>query len=235
MYEVFYISHVPKLIQTRYCLRRVAARVLSAPSPMISASRSRRISIFAPSIPRKPQIGYTSVFQRRFASNEVKESENIPTHGGQTPVAPEATSAEQLDISDIQHNKPEHASAPQAQEHPSNESNPHSASQGGTEAQPLAQEIFHRASNTAQSTSEAVAGAASTISDKAGSMMGTRGAQASNTSPKTTLYAGNLFFDVKEEDLKTAFSKFGPVEKVKIIYDGRGLSKGYWGCDQSAR
>jgi len=42
-----------------------------------------------------------------------------------------------------------------------------------------------------------------------------------------TLYIGNLFFDVKEHDLEKEFSKAGRVVKTKIIYDQRGLSKGY--------
>ena len=48
---------------------------------------------------------------------------------------------------------------------------------------------------------------------------------SAETAPKT-LYVGNLFFDVKEEDLKREFAKAGNVVNVKIIYDQRGLSKG---------
>ena len=43
----------------------------------------------------------------------------------------------------------------------------------------------------------------------------------------TTCYVGNLFYDVKEDDLKREFSRYGTVKRVTIIYDGRGLSKGY--------
>lgn len=45
--------------------------------------------------------------------------------------------------------------------------------------------------------------------------------------PTNICYVGNLFFDVTEEDLKREFSRFGHVEFAKIIYDGRGLSKGF--------
>jgi len=38
---------------------------------------------------------------------------------------------------------------------------------------------------------------------------------------------GNLFFDITEDALKTEFEKFGDVKSVRIIYDGRGLSKGF--------
>lgn len=44
--------------------------------------------------------------------------------------------------------------------------------------------------------------------------------------PKTTLYIGNLFFDVTAEDLRKQFEKFGAVENAMIVHDARGLSKG---------
>lgn len=42
----------------------------------------------------------------------------------------------------------------------------------------------------------------------------------------TTLYVGNLFFDVGEKDVQREFEKAGEVVSVRIIKDGRGLSKG---------
>ncbi len=48
-----------------------------------------------------------------------------------------------------------------------------------------------------------------------------------------TLYIGNLFFETSEADLMAFFETFGPVESVKIIYDHRGLSKGYAGISPS--
>lgn len=45
-------------------------------------------------------------------------------------------------------------------------------------------------------------------------------------SPKSAIYVGNLFFDVTAEDLKNEFSKCGPVEAARIIYDPRGISRG---------
>lgn len=46
-------------------------------------------------------------------------------------------------------------------------------------------------------------------------------------SPSKRLYIGNLFFDVTEEDLRKAFSRFGTVVDIKLIKDTHGLSKGY--------
>lgn len=38
---------------------------------------------------------------------------------------------------------------------------------------------------------------------------------------------GNLFFDITAEDLKGEMQKFGTVQSTRIVYDNRGLSKGY--------
>ncbi|OGE51031.1 hypothetical protein PENARI_c015G03127 [Penicillium arizonense] len=46
-------------------------------------------------------------------------------------------------------------------------------------------------------------------------------------SPKTTVYVGNLFFDVTAEDLRQQFEQFGVVENAVIVHDSRGLSKGF--------
>jgi len=56
---------------------------------------------------------------------------------------------------------------------------------------------------------------------------GARRPRATEAEPSNTVYVGNLFFDVTEEDLKREFSRFGTVDNVRIIYDGRGLSKGF--------
>ena len=45
--------------------------------------------------------------------------------------------------------------------------------------------------------------------------------------PSTTVYVGNLYFDVRSEDLKKEFERAGPVVEAKVIMDHRGLSKGY--------
>lgn len=45
--------------------------------------------------------------------------------------------------------------------------------------------------------------------------------------PKSTVYVGNLFFDVTEHDLAKEFGKFGNIESARLIRDARGLSKGF--------
>lgn len=49
----------------------------------------------------------------------------------------------------------------------------------------------------------------------------------STNAPNTTLYIGNLFFEVTEDQLKKVFSRFGAVTKSSIVYDNRGLSRGF--------
>jgi RNA recognition motif-containing protein len=45
--------------------------------------------------------------------------------------------------------------------------------------------------------------------------------------PNTTVYVGNLFFEVSEESLERLFAEHGNIKKTRIVYDHRGLSKGY--------
>lgn len=45
--------------------------------------------------------------------------------------------------------------------------------------------------------------------------------------PKETVYVGNLFFDVTEEDLKREMARYGAIRKCRMMRDARGLSKGY--------
>lgn len=48
-----------------------------------------------------------------------------------------------------------------------------------------------------------------------------------NIPPNKQVYVGNLFFNVTEQDLQAHMSRFGPIESVKILYDARGMSKGF--------
>ena len=44
--------------------------------------------------------------------------------------------------------------------------------------------------------------------------------------PSPTVYVGNLFFDVREDDLRREFESCGTIESAKVVMDSRGLSKG---------
>jgi nucleolin len=73
----------------------------------------------------------------------------------------------------------------------------------------------------------AAAGAAASAGATARTASGAGfGAPGSNIAPSTTLYVGNLFFEVSEEALERHFASYGTIKKTRIIYDHRGLSKG---------
>ncbi|KAF1975860.1 RNA binding domain-containing protein [Bimuria novae-zelandiae CBS 107.79] len=48
-----------------------------------------------------------------------------------------------------------------------------------------------------------------------------------NTTPNNTVYVGNLYYEVTADQLKRVFSRFGEIESVRVIYDNRGLSRGF--------
>jgi nucleolin len=45
--------------------------------------------------------------------------------------------------------------------------------------------------------------------------------------PSRILYVGNLFFEVKGQDLEREFSSYGEVVNARVAEDARGLSRGY--------
>ena len=53
-----------------------------------------------------------------------------------------------------------------------------------------------------------------------------RGHQQGAPVPGKILYAGNLFFEIKAQDLEQAFSKFGQIVNCRVAEDTRGLSRG---------
>jgi len=45
--------------------------------------------------------------------------------------------------------------------------------------------------------------------------------------PSKKLYVGNVFFDIKDSDLRQEFEAFGPIESCRISVDYKGFSKGW--------
>lgn len=85
------------------------------------------------------------------------------------------------------------------------------------------------AAESVKSTAEslgAAAGFGSSAGDTAGNArLASMRAPDGEMSP--TVYVGNLFFDVRGEDLQKEFGRAGKVLGTKIIMDQRGLSKGF--------
>lgn len=48
-----------------------------------------------------------------------------------------------------------------------------------------------------------------------------------NLTPTKVVYVGNIQFDVREQDLEEAFKGFGNILSTKIIYDAKGMNKGF--------
>ena len=85
-----------------------------------------------------------------------------------------------------------------------------------------AQDVASRVAASVTSPAASVEEDARDVTPLARSAPGTQYGQ-----PSDTVYVGNLFFDVRAEDLKKEFSRAGEVLDAKIITDARGLSKGY--------
>ena len=45
--------------------------------------------------------------------------------------------------------------------------------------------------------------------------------------PNSSIYVGNLLFDITSADIQKEFEEFGAISKITIASDARGLSKGY--------
>ncbi|KAL8834743.1 MAG: hypothetical protein Q9170_003620 [Blastenia crenularia] len=189
----------PKLSYFRIGLRQIAFRVLSRP-PSSLACRSRSfntVTAFA-SRSRPLQIP-VSHLQRRFASEEA-----------QTQSEPAADRAEEGQHGD-------NSIAASAEE----------KSESTFESQPAEHEQPRTVGEFASSAAEKVKGNVSNALDAFAGAPGRRDSRRDRypdtmrpePEPSKTVYVGNLFFDVREDDIKQAFEKIGTVESIKIITD----------------
>jgi nucleolin len=85
------------------------------------------------------------------------------------------------------------------------------------------------AAESIKSTAESLGASAGFASNSGDNAEGARQrlSRAAEPEMSLTVYVGNLFFDVRGEDLKKEFERAGPVASTKIIVDQRGLSKGF--------
>ena len=195
---------------SRFCLRKAAVRVLSSSAPSKS-TRSRSLTTFSSFQSRISLVRtFQSPLQRRWASGDETQAE---------PAADRETEAQHGDNS-ITASSGDNTAASQSAGSEHIQSSEHGDNATIAEA-------VKSAANTATTK---VSDAAGQIATAASSAVGSASdaSEAPSAEPTTTtLYVGNLFFDVKEQDLEKEFSKAGQVVKTKIIYDQRGLSKGY--------
>lgn len=201
----------------RLNLRRSALRVLSS-SPSSFACRSRTITSLSSrsSLQIKPSSS-SSLFQQRWASSEAAAKEDAPPISELQPTPQEevenAISEDNATSMDDAAPMAETANATEATE------------------EALPEEPTSTMGSAAQSVRDAassVAGAAASVmpGGRTNTPWSSKSRDELSQEPKETIYIGNLFFDVTENDLSKELSRFGKVEKVRMMRDGRGLSKG---------
>ena len=130
----------------------------------------------------------------------------------------------------------------QATKHESTSQQASEASKPEQEASNILTEAAQPVQNAAEGFRETVANTAQSVSettqDLASAVTSEPPASSAQTTPiretaervtqelSTHLYLGNLYFEVSEKAIQDEFSKYGPIVNSKVIYDGRGLSKG---------
>lgn len=199
----------------RYLLRRAAVRSFSA-SPL----KARTIVTKTPSGLRQTQKWQMPVFQRRFASEDASPAQEKTS--GET-VTTEPTETEQAMKEEAsQSGKQGEAVTTEAQA----EQEPNVVEKsvpGAAEQQPQ---------STMDQVNEKVKDAAASARSAAESLLGesardeARGTY-SDPKPSRILYVGNLFFEVKAQDLEREFSSYGKIINARVAEDAKGLSRGY--------
>jgi nucleolin len=196
-------------------LRRTALRFLSSPASSV-LSKPRSITTATPLALRIPRQSTRIAFQRRWATNEAevkKFDENA--HISELQPTPQEE-VENAISSDNAAESTSHATS-QTSQHPSGEQS--------------------AVDSAIKTTTETAANATSTVTEAAESVRSAitgseqrqdRGERRTGQigEPKPTIYIGNLFFDVTENDLVKELARFGTIVKCRLMRDSRGLSKG---------
>ncbi|KAG9992134.1 RNA-binding domain-containing protein, partial [Aureobasidium melanogenum] len=203
------VSHIE--FRYQYCsafLRRAAAR-----SFVSSPLKARTIVTRTPTGLRQSQKWQMPVFQRRFASEEASPAQEKTT--GET-VPTEPTEAEKA-------MKEEAAVTSEAQA----EQEPNVVEKSIPEAADASEQP-----SVVEQVKEKVQDAASDVTDAAVGLLGesARNAAAgthSDPKPSRILYIGNLFFEIKSQDLEREFAKYGEIVNARVAEDARGLSRGF--------
>jgi len=207
-----------------FCLRRAVLRALATPYTTISVT-PRSITTLSASTIRKTYPLRISPFQKRFASEEVTQAE---------PEAEGATEAQHGENSIASATNPDQSATSVSEQpiQPADQEDHSTIAAALSSSTETISNTASRAAEAAATSTETVRGYAADAASAVG--VGAATAQAiagrsggEGASPSHTLYVGNLFFDVTEDALKKEFLKFGNVNLVRIIYDGRGLSKGF--------
>lgn len=178
--------------------------------------KPRSITTFTPAAFRSKQHQWAvASFQRRFASDEAaasKETASTDTAATETTETTETTATEAAEAAEAAVADTPDNFAQTAPEAPVEENL--TPAQQEAQAPPTDAEatVTPEALNTAAKDPAAAPEA--------------RKRERPNHPPNKTLYVGNLFYEVKADQLKHIFSRFGEVQDVKLVYDNRGISRG---------
>ncbi|OCK82098.1 RNA-binding domain-containing protein [Lepidopterella palustris CBS 459.81] len=199
-----------------YLLRRSALRALSTPSTCF-ITKPRSITTYTPaSFKLRQQPWISSSFQRRFASDDATktEGESASKKSSDESVTEAATESFSQTATE----------APIAETSAAEVPAESSERVSSTEDQSTIASAIHSTKGNIQERAVDAFGAVA-----AATPFGNRPVfgQATPNPPNKTLYVGNLFFEVTEDQLQRVFSRFGRISKTTMVYDTRGLSRGF--------
>ena len=215
----------------RLHLRRAALRLVSSSSPSLTFTQ-RSITSFAKRTPLSARPAAQLTWQKRWASGEAEAREQeAADENAETPISQlQPTPEEEVENAIHEDNaavESETTMASATEEH-AQVSESEDYTRDGEQAEPsvvdsAVDSMKSAASNMYQGAQDLAAG----VTGAAGASSGSARPGYAPNAPKPTIYIGNLFFDVTEADIMKEFSKFGKVNKVTVMRDNRGLSKGY--------
>ncbi|KAF2198432.1 hypothetical protein GQ43DRAFT_443347 [Delitschia confertaspora ATCC 74209] len=183
-----------------FLLRRSAARALSAAPSKAAFSSPRSITTFTPAaFQSQRQQRITSLFQRRFLTDDATKTQTDADKLAEDKAVEAATSGAPQTLTE--------EFAQTAAEAPVDENiAPVEAEHAeGASADALGAAAGHAVPQTRNNRPFAVPAA----------------------DPNRQLYIGNLFFEVTEDQLKAIFSRFGPIEELRLIRGPNGNSRGF--------
>ncbi|MCJ1337559.1 hypothetical protein MMC09_002841 [Bachmanniomyces sp. S44760] len=219
-----------RLLPPLYSIRRAAIRALSSPSTILCSKPGYR-SITT--LNKVSSTSSTSTLQsnrsafapkiscRLFASSGENVTQSEPEADGAT------TSHAEADNSIAASSRNSATSSSDGDANSTATELDSSESEDGRFAKKQDPSIVRSVSSTARSVANtasdavgAVARGLSNAKDHTAEAMG-------EVTESPALYIGNMFFETTEEDLKRYIEQVATVKSVKIIYDARGMSKGF--------
>ncbi|CEL08376.1 hypothetical protein ASPCAL11527 [Aspergillus calidoustus] len=203
-----------------YSLRRTACRLLSSPTPLLVRSRLAAVSNPPHHIPLCRTISQSEWARKGVQSIATDTGSAIKTTAtptSPTSDAPESSTQCEADI--VQEAAEQIIEVPPEVKDTSYTAAKSSASTPNSASNPSFDVDLSQIREAAAGESEAER---KRLEEDSWESFRKR-----QSEPKETVFLGNLFYDLTAGDLKKHMSKFGVVRAANIIYDDRGISKGF--------